>query len=69
MECGSLPTEKLDAVEGYLRGVVQTVNDDNLVAVLEKGQGREGPDIASASVPLVLAGLFFVNGGVMKPPR
>lgn len=35
------PADQLDAVQNYLRGVVQAVDDDNFVAVLKKSQSRE----------------------------
>jgi hypothetical protein len=34
-------TESLNTVEGDLGGVVEAIDDDNIVAVLEQGQGGE----------------------------
>lgn len=39
VEIWSLAAEQFDAVEGHLGGVVQTVDDDDLVAMFEEGQG------------------------------
>ena len=38
--------DQLDAVEGDLGRVVEAVDDDDIVAVLEEGEGREGPNVA-----------------------
>lgn len=44
-----LAGDQLNAVDDLCRRVVQVVGDDNLVASLEQGQGREGPDVARSS--------------------
>lgn len=49
VEVGSLAAEQLDAIEGDLGGVVEAVNNDNIVAMLEQGQGSEGTDVACAT--------------------
>lgn len=50
VEFWSFSADQLDAVQGDLGRVVEAVDDDNLVAMFEKGQSREGPDVARASV-------------------
>lgn len=49
VEGGALPAEELHAVEGHDGRVVQVVDDDDIVAVLEEREGREGPDVAGAT--------------------
>lgn len=41
MESRATATEGLNAIEGNLGGVVEAIHDDNIVAVLEQGQGGE----------------------------
>lgn len=43
------PTEKLDAIRGDLRGVVEVVDDDDVIVVLEESKSRKGPNVASPS--------------------
>jgi hypothetical protein len=52
VEVWSLAAEKLDAIEGDFGGVVQAVDDHDLVAMLEEGQRGEGPNVAGTSVRL-----------------
>lgn len=48
-ELGLLAAEELNAIDDLVRGVVQVVRDDDLVARLDQGEGREGPDVARSS--------------------
>jgi hypothetical protein len=41
VEVWSLSAEELDAVEGDFRGIVQTIDDYDLVAMLEESQRGE----------------------------
>jgi hypothetical protein len=50
VEDWSFPADQLDAVQSYLRGVVEVIDNDNFVAMFEKGQSRERPNVACASV-------------------
>ena len=47
---GSLAADQFNAVDDFDGRVVQVVGDDDLVASLEEGEGREGADIACSSV-------------------
>lgn len=49
-EFGLLAGDQFNAVDDFGRRVVQVVSNDNLVASLEEGEGREGADIARSSV-------------------
>lgn len=49
VEGGSLATDKLDAVYGGLGRVEETIDNDDIVAVLEEGEGGEGADVASTT--------------------
>lgn len=42
--------ELLDAVEDDLEGVVEVVDDDDIVAVFEEGEGGKGANVAGSSV-------------------
>ena len=46
---GLLAADKLNALEGLGRGVVQVVSNDDLVASLEQGEGGEGANVARAT--------------------
>jgi len=46
---GPLAADELDAVEDLLGGVVEVVDDDDLVVGLEKGEGGERADVAGAT--------------------
>ena len=37
----SLPTDELDSIEHHLGGIIQIVDNDNLVPCLEQGQGSK----------------------------
>jgi len=50
MEDGPAAAEQLDAVEGGDGRVVEVVDDDDLVAVLEQGQRREGANVSGSAV-------------------
>ena len=41
--------EELDAIEGDLGGIVETVDNDDIVAVLEEGEGGERANVAGAT--------------------
>lgn len=45
-----LAADELDAVDNFLRGIAQIVNDDNFVVGLEQRKRREGANVASATV-------------------
>lgn len=45
-----LSAEQLNATEGDLRGVVQAVNNNDLVAMFEKRERCEGPNVPSSSM-------------------
>lgn len=47
---GSSAAEELNAVEGDFRGVVQTVDNDDIVAMLKERKRGEGADVAGASI-------------------
>lgn len=49
VELGSLAADELDAVEDFVRGVVEVVDDDDLVVGLEEGEGSEGANVAGAT--------------------
>ncbi len=49
VEFGSLAAEDLNAIEGNLGGIVKAVDNHHLVAMFEEGEGRERPDVSSAS--------------------
>jgi hypothetical protein len=49
VELGSLSADEFDAVEDLLRGVVEAVDDDDLVVGLEKSKSCEGADVAGAT--------------------
>lgn len=55
VELWPLPTEKLYAIKGDLRGVVEAVDDDNFVAMLEEGKSREGTNVSSASARVYIS--------------
>jgi len=46
---GPLAADELDAVEDFLGGVVEVVDDDDLVVGLKKGECGEGADVAGAT--------------------
>jgi len=45
----SLAANELNAVYDFWRGVVEVVDDDDLVICLEKCEGREGANIAGTT--------------------
>jgi len=49
VEVWSLPAEQLDAVEGDFGGIVETVDDHDLVAMLEESERGEGSDVTGSS--------------------
>jgi hypothetical protein len=49
-ELGLLAADQFNAVDDFDGRVVQVVSNNNLVASLEEGEGREGADIARSSV-------------------
>lgn len=49
---GPLAADQLDAVDNLFGRVVQVVSDDDLVAGLEKGEGREGANVAGTTAAL-----------------
>lgn len=51
---GSLATDELDAVEDFVGGVVEIVDDDHFVVVFEEGESSERANVAGATVCNVL---------------
>ena len=49
IEVGAAAAQQLNAVEGDLGGVVEGVDDDDVVAVLEEGEGGEATNVAGAT--------------------
>jgi hypothetical protein len=49
VEGGALAADELDAVDGDLGGVVEVVNNDDIVVVLEERERRERANVAGAS--------------------
>lgn len=49
VEDGTATAEQLNAVESDLGGVVEAVDDDDIVSVFEEGEGGEGANVASAT--------------------
>ena len=45
--------EELNAINGNLRGVVEVVDNDDIVAILEKREGREGSNVSGSSENLL----------------
>lgn len=50
VEDGPLAAQQLDAVQADLGRIVQAVDNNHIVAVLEKSEGRERSDVACATV-------------------
>lgn len=46
--------DELDTVEGNLGGVVEVVDNDDVVAVLEKSEGRERANVARSAKSITL---------------
>jgi hypothetical protein len=49
VEIRSAARQQLDAVKGNLRGVVEAVDNDDIVAGVQQGQSREGADVARST--------------------
>lgn len=49
VECGALPTDELDAVNGNLRRVVEIVNDDDIITILEQSERGKRPNVTGAT--------------------
>lgn len=49
VELGSLAADELDAVDDFRVGVVEVVNNDDLVVSLEESEGCEGANVAGAT--------------------
>lgn len=67
VELWSFAAEKLDAIERDFGGIVQTVDNNDLVAMLKKSQGRERSNVASASAQkqeTKRSACALVHGGV-----
>lgn len=45
----AFPANQLNAVHGDLGRVVEAVDNDDIVAVFEEGEGSEGPNVSGAS--------------------
>lgn len=50
VEDGPLAAQQLDAVQANLGRIIQAVDDDHIVTVLKECEGRERPNVASATV-------------------
>lgn len=49
VELGPLAANELDTVEGDFGGVVEVIDNYNLVAILEEGKGGEGANVAGTT--------------------
>lgn len=49
VEVGTAASQQLDAVESDLGGVVEAVDNDDIVAGIQQGQSREGADVARST--------------------
>lgn len=47
-----LPSDKLNAIEGDLRGVVEVVYNDDLIAMLKQSEGSEGSNVSRTTVDM-----------------
>lgn len=47
-----LPSDKLNAIEGDLRGVVEVVYNDDLIAMLKQSEGSEGSNVSRTTVDI-----------------
>ena len=61
---GALAAYQLDAVDGDLGRVVEVVDNYDIVAVLEEGEGRERANIASAAAQVSVGRTLAQRGGV-----
>lgn len=52
VEGRSLSREELDTVDSNFGRVVQVIYDDDLIAMVEKGESSEGPDISRTTTQL-----------------
>lgn len=48
-----MASDELDAVDDFGRGVVEVVDDDNLVASFEESDDGEGANVAAATIYLL----------------
>ena len=51
VEGWSLAADELDAVDDFWGGVVEVVDDDDLVVCFEEGEGCKGANVASTTKP------------------
>lgn len=49
VEVGATAADQLNAVEGDLGGVVEVVDNDDIVVVLEESEGGEGANVAGST--------------------
>lgn len=61
MEDRSLAADEFNAVYSDLGGVVETIDDDNIVAVLQKCKRRERANVASATTSHVVVSRVFLS--------
>lgn len=59
VELGLLAADELNAVDDLLGRVVEVVNDDDLVASLEKSECCEGANVASATAGLLACSVMI----------
>lgn len=52
MKCRALAADQLDAIKGDFGRVIEVVNDDNVIASVEKGQRGERADVARATITI-----------------
>lgn len=45
-----LSTQKLNAIKGNDRGIVEAVDDDHLIVILEEGESCEGSNVSHTTV-------------------
>lgn len=68
VELGALAADELDAIDDFLGGVVDVVDDDDLVTSLEKRQRGEGANVASATVQCKSSCASVVDSGAHVYP-
>lgn len=54
VEVGTAASQQLDAVERDLGGVVEAIDNDDIVTSVQQGQSREGADVARSTAKNLL---------------
>jgi hypothetical protein len=55
VEIWSLSAQEFNAIERDYRRVIQTIDDDDFIAMLEESERSEGANIAGASMPVTIS--------------